>query len=158
MDNKDSRINQILSYLAKAASTAADGVNEVVQSAGSAVGDKYSTFKLNMELSRLQTEQEQMFEDIGRTMFMVKTGAFDQKTAEGEVIDGQDTVDKLLGLAEEKQAEIDDTAKKVSDLSGDAVCPVCSNVCEPKACYCSACGTKLPEKEAVSEEKPKENK
>lgn len=152
MDNKDTRINQILAYLAKAATTAADGVNDVVQSAGSAVGDKYTTFKLNMELSRLQSEQEQIFEDIGRTMLMVKTGAFSQKNADGEVIDGQDTVDKLLALAEEKQAEIDKTAQEINNLSGQNVCPVCSNVCQPKDCYCSVCGTKFPEKEAAKAE------
>lgn len=159
MDNKDSRINQILSYLAKAASTAADGVTEAMQSAGDAVNDKYSVFRLNIDLGRLQAEQEKMFMDIGRTMFMVKTGAFDQKDADGEVIDGQDTVDKLLNLAEEKQAEIDEAAKKVSDLSGDIVCPVCSKVSGPKDHYCSACGTKLPEieeEEAESEEEGKD--
>lgn len=152
MDNRDSRINQILSYLAKAATTAADGVNEAVQNAGNAVNDKYSVFRLNIDLSRLQAEQEKMFQDIGRTMFMVKTGAFDQKDEDGEVIDGQDTVDKLLSLAEDKQAEIDEAAKKVQDLNGDVVCPVCSKVSKPVDKYCSACGTKLPEPEEETAE------
>ena len=152
MDNKDSRINQILSYLAKAASTAADGVNEAVQSAGSAVGDKYSIFKIQMDLSRLQEEQAKMFQDIGRTMLMIKTGAFEQKNTEGEPIDGQETVDKLLALAEEKQIEIDEAAKKVNELSGDIVCSVCGIVCNSKDIYCSSCGTKLPVFEAEEEQ------
>lgn len=162
MDNKDSRIDQILSYLAKAAATAADGVNEAVQSAGNVVNDKYSVFKLHLDLNRLQEEQEKVFRDIGRTMFMVKTETFDEKNDEGEAIDGQQAVDELLDLAVEKQDKIDEAAKKVNDLNGDVVCTECGKVSGPKDCYCSACGTKLPEQEtkepAESEEDEEQDK
>lgn len=146
MNDNDKRINVILSYLAKAASTAVEGVNEAVHSAGNAVGDKYNNFKLGIELSRLKAEQTKMFEDLGRTLFMVKTGAFgDGQTVDGEEITGQETVDKLLALAEEKQAEIDAISQQIEENCGDIVCPVCGKVALPEDVFCSACGTKLPE-------------
>lgn len=149
MDNNDNHIKQILDYLAKAATVAADGVSEVVQRAGNAVGGKYDNFKLGLELNRLHNEQAKMFEDLGRTLFMVKTGAFEaQQTEDGEEpIDGQETVDKLLQLAEEKQAQIDEVAQKLKEASGERACPVCGKVAEHDHIFCPACGTKLPEEE-----------
>lgn len=157
MSNNDSRINQILSYLAKAASTAADGMSDVVQQAGSAVGDRYSVFKLKMDLTRLNGEQEKVFRDIGHTMFMVKNGAFEAGTTEdGEKIDDQETVDKLLGLAEDKQKEIDEISDRIKDLNGDVICPVCGKVARDGDVYCSACGTKLPKVAPPAEEETEE--
>lgn len=144
-DNKDNRINQILASLATAASTAADGVSDAVQTAGQVVGEKYDAVKLNVELARLQEDQKKLFSDIGRTMFMIQSGAVVAGNEEsGELVDAQQTIDRLLLLADQKQQEIDLAADRLYKLNGNVVCNICGKVCSGKDVYCAACGAKLP--------------
>ena len=105
--------------------------------------------KLNIELSRLQDEQTKLFADIGRTMFMIKSGGFDStvETEDAEVVDAQQVIDRLLILADQKQQEIDDISKRLKKLSGAKVCVVCGKVCDTKDVFCSGCGAKLPTEE-----------
>lgn len=148
MENK-SRIQQIMAHLASAASTAADGVSEAVHSAGDAVGEKYSAFKLGVEINRLHDEQNQLFANIGRTMYMIHTGAIptEPDVDDGEMADAQGTVDSLLALAAEKQRAIDEAEEKLQKLNGQKACAVCGTVAEPKDKYCAQCGTPLPQAE-----------
>lgn len=148
MENKNSKIDQILAHLAEAASVAASAATDAVQSAGNVVGDKYNSVKVTLELNRLQDEQSKLFCDIGRTMFLIQTGAFvdEPKTEAGEVIDAQETVDRLLALASDKQQEIDAAAQRLTELSGDRVCAVCGTIStNPRDKFCANCGAKLPE-------------
>lgn len=146
-DNNNSRINQILENLSSAASVAADGVSDAVQSAGNVVSGKYDNFKLNMELNRLQDEQEQIFSDIGRTMFKLQcSDPTEEKENANELVDVQQEVDHLLLLADQKQQEIDFTADQIFKLSGNVVCEDCGKVCSGKDVFCSCCGSKLPKK------------
>ena len=136
MDNPNhSRINQILSHLAGAASAAADGVTDVVHSAGNAVGDKYNAVKLNLEISRLKGEQSNLFGEIGRVMFLEKYASAPA---------GADSVDILLEKAEAKQSEIDEAAKRLQELTGERVCENCGKVAASEDVFCSRCGAKLP--------------
>lgn len=151
-DKKDSRINEILTHLACAASAAADSVSDVVQSTGQVVGDKYDVVKLNIELARLQEEQRKLFSDIGRTLFLVKSGevAADptpEEAIEPEVSDAQQTIDRLLLLADQKQQEIDDITLRLKKLNGATVCIICGKVADSKDIFCSVCGAKLPKDE-----------
>lgn len=156
MDNNDNRISQILGYLAKAASTAADGVSEVVQNASGKVGDKYDTFRLSIELGRMQAEQERLFYNLGRTLFLTKTGAFSKTDAEGKPVKGETAVDELMAQAKENQAQIDDAKEKMSEANGEVICPNCKKVCRTTDAFCAACGTKLGKEPAPkAEEKPK---
>lgn len=150
--DKNSKINQILAHLAGAASAAADGVSGAVHSAGTAVAEKYDAIKLNVELNRLQAEQKVLFEDIGRTMFLIQAGAFNRDT-KGEVVDAQQMVDRFLLLADQKQQEIDLISERLHELNGEKVCPVCGKVCKPEDTFCSACGAQLPVEEAPEEAK-----
>ncbi|MGD9560612.1 MAG: hypothetical protein AB7V55_08420 [Oscillospiraceae bacterium] len=145
--DKDSRIRQILAHLGSAASTAADGVNEAVHSAGEMVGDKYAAFKLGVEINRLQDEQCKLFCDIGRTMYMIHTGAIpsEPENAEGETMDAQQTVDQLLAKADEKQKALDEATEKLNKLNGQKVCAVCGAVANPKDKFCANCGAKFPD-------------
>lgn len=149
MSKKNNAINQILAHLANAAAAAADGVTDAVQSAGQVVGEKYDSVKLRIELSRLQSEQKKLFADIGRTMYLIQSGelAADEKTEEGEIIDAQQTVDRFLLLADQKQQDIDLVADRLSKVSGDKVCTVCGNISDAKDVFCPACGAKLPSEE-----------
>lgn len=148
-DKKDNRINDILSHLASAAYAAADTVSDAVQTTGQAVGEKYDSVKLKIELSRLHDEQTKLFSDIGRTMFMIKSGGFTSstETEEAEAVDAQQVIDRLLILADQKQQAIDDISKRLKKLGGDKVCAVCGKVSDGKDSFCSGCGAKLPAEE-----------
>lgn len=149
MDNKDKRsksINDILTHLAEAATAAADGVSDVMHSAGQLVGEKYSSLKLNAELTRLQDEQNKLFNNIGRTMYLIQTSSsFDDTTLQqAQMNDAKQTIDKLLLLADQKQQEIDYVTERLRKLNGAKVCYVCGCVCEASDTFCKVCGEKLP--------------
>lgn len=144
MDNKD-RINQILHHIASVASTAADGVSGAVQQAGNAVSSKYDEAKLTMEIRRHQDEQNKLFADIGRTLSMIKSGIFDEDSKDQQVIDAQQTIDKLLLLTDQKQQEIDFAVQRLNKLNGAKLCPVCGKISTSSDPYCPACGTRMPE-------------
>lgn len=147
MDNnkRDSRINQILNHLAGAAVAAADSVNDAVQAGKAVVGEKYDTVKLRVELTRLQHDQRALFADIGRTMHLIQSGSYAAGTpsAEQQLVDAQQTVDRLLLLADQKQQEIDLVEERLYKLDGSKVCAVCGKVCDEADAYCSKCGAQL---------------
>lgn len=145
MERKPDKISQILTHLAGAASAAADGVSDAVHAGKQAVGEKYDEVKLSIELSRLQEEQQKYFRDIGRTMHLIQSGVFaaEDDATQGELVDAQQTIDRLLLLADQKQQEIDQIAQRLSELNGSKMCVVCGKVASSKDSYCAACGTKL---------------
>ena len=150
MDNNnknDGRIHQILNYLASAATVAADGVTEAVQGAGNAVNESFNGVRMSFELNRLHDEQVRLFTDVGRTMFLIKTGSFEdgEASVDGETLNAQDTVDSLLEQAVEKQQKIDEVTTRRSAFYGKKVCPNCSNICSVKDVFCPQCGEKLPD-------------
>ena len=67
MDRNTSRILQELV-------NAADEAKSAVQSAATAVGEKYDIVKAGLEMNRLEVRQEAVFSDIGRVLFLVHTG------------------------------------------------------------------------------------
>lgn len=144
--NNDSHINKIISHLASAATTAADGVGCAVKAAGQAVGSQYDRFKLNMDLAKLKQEQDELFTEIGHSLYQLKNG-------NGEGAATQQQVDDLLEMAAEKQKEIDLTLEKLNSISGVTLCPNCAKVVDKEDIFCSACGTKLPE---IEKEEPQE--
>lgn len=145
--DKDGRINQILAHLASAASIAGSGVSEAVNSAGSKVEEKYSEFKLKMDLARLKEEMDKLLANVGRTMYMIHIGALAdaQKTEDGTILDTQEAIDNLLKQADQKQAEIDAISDTLAKTSGKRACAVCNKVADSDDQYCSACGAKLPD-------------
>lgn len=145
MDNKNNRVSQILAHLADAASSAATGVSDAVQSAGQAIGGKYDSVKLNFELGRLHDDQEKLFADIGRTMYLIQSGAFSSEPeGTAPLVDAQQTIDTLLLQADQKQQDIDLAAERLNKLNGSKVCPVCAKISNGKDIFCSACGARLP--------------
>lgn len=148
MDNKNNRVNQILAHLAGAASSAASGVSDAVHSAGQAIGEKYDSVKLNFELSRLHDDQEKLFADIGRTMYLIQSGAFSTDSdATASLVDAQQTIDTFLLNADQKQQDIDLAADRLNKLNGSKVCPVCAKISTSKDVFCSTCGARLPQYE-----------
>lgn len=144
---EENRIHEILANLSSAASVAADGVSDAVQNASSVVSSKYDSLKMNIELNRLQDEQDDIFADIGRTMFRLQSGKIVSGSEEQEeLINTQQKVDLLLLQADQKQQEIDLIAERIFKNSGSVVCENCGKICTSKDEYCGRCGTKLPKK------------
>ena len=93
----DSNVNKILQNIVNTATLAADEAKAAVHSAGKAVAGKYDEVKMNIELARLSDEQEDVFSDIGRMLFLMHTGAVKDTVMsdEGEK-SPQQVIDALL--------------------------------------------------------------
>ena len=154
MDSQDNRIDQILTYLAKAATAAAGGVNDAVQSASAAMGEKYSTIKSKLDLERLHCEQDKAFRDLGQTYFSVKTGVFTSSQADET---SENALEKLLTLCTDKQEQIDILANKIKQEEASITCPVCNNKSDTAHTYCFSCGNKLSSEEPVPEDEKEDN-
>lgn len=149
----DQKISQLLQDLSEAAANAADSVSAAVQSARDAVSEKYDTVKLNLELSRLEDQQEDIFSDIGRMLFLMHTGKVQDNvvTDEGDKTP-QQVIDALLVNAEQMQQQIDAVEEKLgveleqeeaAQPADGTPCPSCGHVCRPDDVFCAACGGRL---------------
>ena len=142
----DKNMNRILRDLAATASAAADEAMAAARSAGKAVSGRYDAVKLNIEVARLRSAQEDVFCDAGRMLFLLHTGAVKDavRTDEGEKTPRQ-VIDGLLVKAEQMQQEMDALEEKLSDTAGAKICPQCGRLCDGNDAFCAVCGEKLPE-------------
>ena len=103
----DSNVNKILQNIVNTATLTADEAKAAVHSAGKAVAGKYDEVKMNIELARLSDEQEDVFSDIGRMLFLMHTGAVKDTVMsdEGEK-SPQQVIDALLVSAERLAKEL----------------------------------------------------
>lgn len=152
-------VRKILQSLAGTAANAAEEARNAAQSAKKAVAGKYDEVRLNMELSRLHTQQERLFADIGRTLFLVQCGNLnaDEAAPEGDtdtadtndtdeaaaVKTPQQTIDSLLVDSAQLQHEIDTIREKLAAAKNEHTCPACSHACGETDVFCSVCGAKL---------------
>ena len=141
--NDNTRLNRLLARLAHAAAVTAEDLGEMVHYAGHILSEKIDSAKLNCVLSRHMLEQEEIFTEIGRTLYLLQGDAFSPDDTTGR-INAQQDLDKFLLLASDKQKVIDRIADNLSLLAGCQVCPACSCVCEESDCFCSDCGAALP--------------
>lgn len=136
-------VRKILQTLADTAANAADEARTAAQGARRAMEEKYDLVRLGLEHSRLKTQQERVFADIGRTMFLLRCGAIAPQTAAPGEKTPEQMIDSLLLNAEQVQQEMDAVAEKMSAATQGRVCPHCAAACEEKAAFCAACGTRL---------------
>lgn len=143
----DSNLSKILHDLANSAADAAASARSAMMSAKEAIGEKYDNVKLNMELNQLDEQQENVFSDIGRMMFLMHTGKVkDTVMTEDGPKTPQQVIDSLLLTAEQVQQEIDALEAKLGEddeTLACLTCPKCGNVCFEGDHYCSACGEHL---------------
>ncbi|MEF9970568.1 MAG: zinc ribbon domain-containing protein [Ruthenibacterium sp.] len=142
---------KLLQNLAETAAAATAGARDYVQNAGKAVSDamseKSAAVKLTVELSRLRAEQDHLFSDIGRTMFLINSGAIRPDASENESKKTpQQMIDDLLVSAEQLQQQIDAANDKRSSKDEKA-CPKCGQLCAEQDTFCAICGTKLSSNE-----------
>ena len=151
MDNNN--VNKILQNIVNTASIAADEAKAMMHSAGRAVAGKYEEVKMNLELSRLEDAQEDVFSDIGRMLFLMHKGTVKDTvmTDEGER-SPQQVIDELLVSAEQYQQQMDVIAEKLTANSDEKVCPKCGRICGEHDAFCAVCGEKLEEPEAPAPE------
>ena len=142
----DSNVNKILQNIVNTATLAADEAKAAVHSAGKAVAGKYDEVKMNIELARLSDEQEDVFSDIGRMLFLMHTGAVKDTVMsdEGEK-SPQQVIDALLVSAEQVQQEMDVITDKLTVCRNEKVCPCCGRICGEHDAFCAVCGTRLSE-------------
>ena len=148
----ETNVRKILQSLAETATEKANDVREYMQSAGKAVSEvvseKSAAVKYGLELSKLRTEQERLFADIGHMMFMLNTGLLQSGQPIGEEErNPQQVIDSLLVKAEQLQQQMDNISEKLSAAKNEKVCPLCGRLCEENDTFCAVCGTKLAEKE-----------
>lgn len=139
-------VRKILQTLADTAANAADEAKAAVQSASKAMAERYDTVKLNVELSRLRTQQERLFADLGRMMFLIKTGAVNADGTDPEKEDAktpQQAIDEMLLNAEKLQSEMELINGQLAAAKNESVCPACGHVCSEGDVFCSVCGKKL---------------
>lgn len=140
----DKNISRLLQNIVSTASIAADGARNAVHHAGKAVADKYDEVKLNVELARLEDEQESVFSDIGRMIYLMHTGVVRETVMsdEGEKSPNQ-VIDSLLIEAEQLGQQMDLITEKLTEFSDEKICPCCGRLCAEHDAFCSVCGTKL---------------
>lgn len=150
-DKKDSAVDRIIQNLTRAATIAADEVSEVLQSAAQTAGEKHDIIKLRFELATLREEQTKTFAQIGRYLFLVRSGRATMPDAADDTDFAQDAeaaIARLLVEADQQQQGISLAAENLARLTGGKTCPICEKPAPPKDIFCSACGAKLPENPA----------
>lgn len=136
----------ILQSLADTAANAAEEARCAVESAKKNMAEHYDTVKFTVELSRLRTQQERLFADLGRMLFLIKTGSLRADEAEAGKKTPQQTVDDLLISAGQLQQEMDEIHAELGKAphnAGKTLCPQCKHVCADSDAFCAACGAPL---------------
>lgn len=149
-----SNVNKILQNIVSTAAMAATEAKTVVSSAGKAVAEKYDEVKLNVEFLRLSEEQEDVFSDIGRMLFLMHTGVVRDAVMsdEGEKTP-QQVIDSLLVNAEQLEQQMDAITARLAAFDGkdEKICPACGRVCDGHDAFCAICGARLDAADAVPE-------
>lgn len=143
---------KIIESLAETAQTATEDAYEYVQqkskNATDAVSEKSAIMRHKLELARLKTEQDRQFADVGRMMFLVRSGKAknDEPYGNGGKTP-QQTIDALFIIAEQYQQQIDAVNAKIAEAKAKAddknICAACGHECADNDAFCSHCGAKL---------------
>lgn len=149
----DGNMSRILQELTGAARDAADRAVAAASAAREAVSDKYDAVKMTLEHSRLEDEQEDIFSDIGRMMFLMHTGKITDTvmTDDGPRTPKQ-VIDALLLSAEQIGQQMDaiearlacgEAGRAPEPPAAAKPCPHCGHPCADGDNFCAACGGKL---------------
>lgn len=165
----DSNMTRILQELTGAARDAADKAMAAASAAKDVVSEKYDAVRMALEHNRLAGEQEDVFSDIGRMMFLLHTGKVRDTVAteEGEK-SPQQVIDALLLNAEQLGQQMDAIERRLAEVEASASasapeeeeagepCPFCGHLCAGDDNFCCACGARL-ERPAPAGDAPAED-
>lgn len=138
MDTKD--VRRMLQGISETAQQAAEDAKQKMYAAQQTISEKCDETKLSFALLRVKAEQEEIFVNIGRVVFLQSIG--NQMFFEQDITP-QQIIDHLTIAAEQKQQEIDQIVQRLEKLSDAKYCPVCKKRCDAQAKFCSECGAKL---------------
>lgn len=140
--------NNIMKMVQDFADKAADGAMNAMHSASKAVSETYDSVMVNVERSRIENQQEEIFADMGRMLFLMQTGVVKDivGTDDGDKTP-QQVIDALLVEADQCQQQIDLLKDKMSEGKDELVCSNCGRVCDEHDAFCAVCGAKLSEVE-----------
>lgn len=164
----DSNMTRILQELTGAARDAADKAMAAASAAKDVVSEKYDAVRMALEHNRLAGEQEDVFSDIGRMMFLLHTGKVRDTVAteEGEK-SPQQVIDALLLNAEQLGQQMDAIERRLAEVEASAPapeeeeagepCPFCGHLCAGDDNFCCACGARLERPAPAGEAAPAED-
>lgn len=132
MDKNTNRVLQEISAATREAKHAA-------RHAGEELAERYSELKINFELLKLQSEQDDVFHEIGKLLFALHTK---EEANQGEKSPRQ-MIDTLLIQAEQIQQEMDALEESIEMDPKENSCSHCGHSVGGNDTYCAACGKKL---------------
>lgn len=139
----DLSLRKILRDIGHTAATAADEGKKVIGKTGKAVSDKADIAKSSLQLLNLRADQEDIFAEIGKTIYLLHSGAMPNDVDAEGGSETEATINRLLIKAAEKQSEMDYYTEKLAQLKGQRTCPVCGKKCRDDDIFCAGCGKKL---------------
>ncbi|MDO5603192.1 MAG: zinc ribbon domain-containing protein [Oscillospiraceae bacterium] len=139
----DMSIKKLLREVGRTASFAADEAKSAMGNAGKAVSNTADLAKANLQLLNLRADQEDIFAEIGKTMYLLNSGALKNDAAQEDGGEAGLKINRLLMKAAEKQSEIDYYTEKLAQRKGGRSCPACGKKCREDDAFCPSCGQKL---------------
>ena len=136
-------LDQLLDRLLRTASSAADEMHDALHHVGQAASGTYETVKAKLDLGILQDEQNKIFTQIGRLLFLSLPEGRNQPPSPETLKKAERAVSGLLVQADQKQQEIDLLSQRLAGLAGHPLCPACGEAVTAKNAFCPACGAKL---------------
>ena len=139
-------VKRLLEELTGRAAEMAESAKDAALGAGKVVNEKKDEALLRLDLVRLKNDCESIFNEIGRSFYLMNSGRWpkDGETAEHRI-------ESLLSQVDEKQMRIVDIQRRLADLSGKTVCPGCGRLCDTEDAFCTGCGAALKKEELAAD-------
>jgi ribosomal protein L12E/L44/L45/RPP1/RPP2 len=129
----DQNLKDMLEKVKSGAITAAVAVSRAADTASQKAGDLADTTRLNLQLFDLNTELELLFKELGKIVYLARTGV--------EVED--DELESKISRIDDKYAAIAEVRAKLAARKNTVRCPVCGTDCEKEDAFCRHCGSAL---------------
>lgn len=139
----DLSIKKLLREVGRTASAAADEAKSAMGNAGKAVSNTADTARANLQLLTLRADQEDIFAEIGKTMYLLNSGALKSDALQEDGGEAGVKINRLLMKAAEKQSEIDYYIEKLAQRKNGKPCPACGKKCRDEDTFCPSCGQRL---------------
>jgi ElaB/YqjD/DUF883 family membrane-anchored ribosome-binding protein len=131
----DEKIRNIISEVKTMAVAAGQAAGRAAEATGKKAGEVLEQTKLNLRIIDLESEINDLYREIGKTVYSAKSEA------------GIETIsiEEKIALIDEKRDEIEYTRAKIDVLKKTRKCPNpdCGKRCSKDDKFCSSCGAVL---------------